>query len=54
MNALRTFHALCKTPDFREVCLNDHKFTTSTFDGFVKEALLLFKKGYDLAYAKNS
>jgi len=42
MNALRTLHPLCKSPGFRDICFNEHKFTASTFDGYVKEAKRLF------------
>ena len=43
MNALRTLHPLCKSPGFRDICFNEHKFTASTFDGYVKEAKRLFQ-----------
>jgi len=36
MNALRTLHPLMKQPDFKKICTEEHKFTTSTFDTFVK------------------
>ena len=42
MNALRTLHPLCKVPGFRDICFNEHKFTPSTFDSYVKEAKRLF------------
>ena len=51
MNALRALHALCRTPGFREICLNEHKFTASTFDGYVREAILLYKQSLDAANA---
>jgi len=44
MNALRVLHPLCRVPGFREICLNEHKFTPSTFDNYVKEVQLLFKQ----------
>lgn len=45
MNALRVLHPLCRVPGFRDICLNEHKFTPSTFDNYVKEAQLMFKEG---------
>ena len=51
MNALRVLHALCRTPGFRELCLDEHKFTPSTFDGYVKEAIFLYKQSLDEANA---
>ena len=44
MNALRTLHPLLKVPGFRDICFNEHKFTPSTFDGYVKEAKRLFNE----------
>ena len=37
VNALRTLHSLTKLPDFKDTCVNDHKFTLKTFDTYVTE-----------------
>mmetsp|Transcript_10000 Transcript_10000/g.15148 ORF Transcript_10000/g.15148 Transcript_10000/m.15148 type:complete len:388 (-) Transcript_10000:91-1254(-) len=42
LNALRTFHALCKVPDFKDICTDTHKFPAATFNGYVKEIIALF------------
>ena len=42
LNALRVLHPLTKLPDFKDTCLNEHKFTTKTFDTYVTEVLHLF------------
>ena len=42
MNCLRTLHPLLKMEDFRKVCLEEHKFTLSIFEVFIKEAVYLF------------
>jgi hypothetical protein len=47
MNALRVFHPLCKVPDFRKICLEDHEFPPKTFDTFVTEVQDLFKKSIE-------
>ena len=47
MNALRSLHPLMKTPNFRDICFNDHKFTKSTFDGYEKEAISMFNLSLD-------
>jgi hypothetical protein len=49
MNALRTLHPMMKSEGFREKCLNDHKFTVSTFDSYSKEALRMFNDCYKQA-----
>jgi len=54
VNALRALHALCRTPGFRELCLDEHKFTTAIFDGYVKEAILLYRQSLDAANAGTS
>ena len=46
MNALRTLHPMMAAPGFADKCLNDHKFTMSTFDSFSKEALKMFNENY--------
>lgn len=43
MNALRVFHPLCRVPDFKKICLEDHQFPVKTFDMFVTEVQDLFK-----------
>ena len=43
MNALRCLHSLCRVPDFKQLCLDEHKFTTTTFDNYIKEVNLLLK-----------
>lgn len=47
LNALRTLHPLTKLPDFKETCLNSHKFTEKTFDTLVTEINQLFKDSLD-------
>jgi len=42
MNSLRTLHPLMKHPDFKKACFDEHKFTTSMFDTYVKEVLIVF------------
>ena len=49
LNALRTLHPLTKLPDFKDVCINDHKFTLKTFDTYVTEINQLFKDSLDEA-----
>mmetsp|Transcript_12716 Transcript_12716/g.21423 ORF Transcript_12716/g.21423 Transcript_12716/m.21423 type:complete len:189 (-) Transcript_12716:45-611(-) len=44
MNALRTFHPLCKVEGFRDICLSEHKFTTGVFDQYVKQIVLMFQE----------
>lgn len=41
-NAIRTLYPLCKVPEFSKICFDDHKFTRSTFNNYVKEIQLLF------------
>jgi len=36
-NAIRVLHPLCKVPEFSKICFDDHKFTRSTFNNYVKE-----------------
>lgn len=47
LNALRTLHPLTKLPDFKDTCLNEHKFTVKTFDTYVVEITQLFKDSLD-------
>lgn len=47
LNALRTLHPLTKLPDFKDTCLNEHKFTLNTFDTYVTEITQLFKDSLD-------
>lgn len=42
-NALRVLYPLCKVEEFSKICFEDHKFTRSTFNNYVKEIILLFK-----------
>ena len=42
MNALRTLHPLCKVPDFRTICFDEHGFPPAVFNSYVKEIQLLF------------
>ena len=42
-NSLRIFHACCKFPEFRNICLEVHKFTLKNFDSYTKEVLEMFK-----------
>jgi hypothetical protein len=44
MNALRTLHPLMRHPDFKKTCFEEHKFTKSMFDAYVKEVLLIFNE----------
>ena len=37
-NALITLHACCRAPNFRDVCMNKHKFTMKSFDPYVMKA----------------
>jgi len=41
-NAIRTLYPLCKVPEFSKICFDDHKFTRSTFNNYVKEIQVLF------------
>lgn len=43
-NALITLHTCCKIPEFREVCLDKHKFTMKSFDPYVQKAKSKFTK----------
>lgn len=47
LNALRTLHPLTKLDDFKDTCLNEHKFTPQTFDTYVTEIHDLFKDSLD-------
>lgn len=47
LNALRTLHPLTRLPDFKDTCLNEHKFTVKTFDTYVTESIQLFKDSLD-------
>ena len=47
MNALRSLHPLTKLPEFKDTCLNEHKFTVKTFDTYVVEITQLFKDSLD-------
>ena len=44
MNALRTLHPLMKHPDFKKTCFEEHQFTVSMFDTYVKEVLIIFNE----------
>eukprot|EP00347_Sterkiella_histriomuscorum_P021645 403333259 len=43
-NCLRIFHALCRVPDFRSICLDLHKFNPKNFDTYVNEVVALFNE----------
>lgn len=47
INALRTLHPLCRCEDFKEVCMDTHKFTAGVFDQYVKEVIKLFQDSQD-------
>lgn len=44
MNALRTLHPLCKSPGFREIFLNEHRFPEAVLTTYIKEAKFLFSE----------
>ena len=46
-NAIRTLYPLCKVPEFSKICFEDHKFTRSTFNNYVKEIQLLFHESIE-------
>lgn len=43
-NAIRTLYPLCKVADFSKICFEEHNFTRSTFNNYVKEIQILFKR----------
>jgi hypothetical protein len=44
MNALRVLHPLCKSPGFREVFFEEHKFPEAILTTYIKEAKFLFNE----------
>jgi hypothetical protein len=46
LNSLRTLFSMMKLPNFRSTCFDDHKFTMSIFQTFIKEAMDLFTTSY--------
>jgi len=42
MNALRTLHAICRVPGFKQIFEEEHKFPAATFDTYVKEIIHMF------------
>jgi hypothetical protein len=44
MNALRTLHPLCRSPNFRSICIDEHKFPAAVLDTYVKEAKHLYEE----------
>ena len=53
MNALRVLHPLMRQPDFKKICLEEHKFAKSIFDAYRREVVELFNKSLTPAGSEN-
>jgi hypothetical protein len=38
LNALRALHPLCRSENFRSICIDEHKFPAAILDTYIKEA----------------
>jgi hypothetical protein len=44
MNALRSLHPLCRSPNFKSKCLDEHKIPEAMLTTYIKESKLLFSE----------